>query len=87
MIEAEREAQFAIQMAEEEFGLYLQERLGDGSLASADWIEKDGSRFCSGFLTRFAENDCCAAEIPPDWVPFEFNGETYFVQPLAEASE
>lgn len=87
MIQAEREAQLAIQMAEEEFDMFLQERLGQGQQQPGEWIEKDGARICLGFLTRNADQDFCAAEVPADWVPFEFNGNTYYMQPLSEISE
>ena len=87
MIEAEREAQFAMKMSEEEFDYFLQEQLGAGPFPPGEWLEQDGARMCVGFLTRDADQDYCAAEIPADWVPFEFNGQTYYVQPLSETSE
>ena len=83
MIEAEREAQLAIRMAEEEFDYFAKERLGVGRFPPGEWLEQDGVRTCVGFLTRNADQDYCAAEIPADWVPFEFNGQTYSVQPLS----
>jgi hypothetical protein len=36
-------------------------------------------------MTRFEDVDYCAATIPDDWEPFEFNGTIYYVQPLAGA--
>ena len=58
---------------------------GDPSANDAgEWIEKDGTRVCDGYLTRFENEDYCAAEVPPDWQPFEFNGRSYYVQPLME---
>jgi len=59
--------------------------LGDPSTKeSGEWIEEDGMRVCDGYLIRFENEDYCAAEVPPDWQPFEFNGRTYYVQPLME---
>jgi hypothetical protein len=49
---------------------------------SGEWIERDGSRFCDGYLTRRADQDFCVAKVPDDWVPFEFGGKTYYMQPL-----
>lgn len=54
---------------------------------TGEWVEKDGSRFCNGYMTRVDSEDFCVSEIPEDWVPFEFEGQTYFVQPLADGSE
>ena len=51
---------------------------------TGEWIEKDGMRVCDGYLTRFENEDYCAAEVPSDWQPFEFNGRIYYVQPLME---
>ena len=59
----------------------VQEHLHD--LPSGKWIDKDGAKICDGYLTRRADQDFCAAEIPADWVPFEFDGTTYYIQPLA----
>ena len=52
---------------------------------SGKWIERNGSRICDGYLTRRKDQDFCAAEVPEDWVPFEFAGKTYYVQPLSQA--
>lgn len=49
-----------------------------------EWVEKDGVLECEGYMTRRADQDYCAAEIPEDWVPFTFDGKEYYVQPLAE---
>ena len=54
---------------------------------SGEWIEEDGERYCDGYLTRNAYEQYCSAEVPQDWRPFEFNGETYFVAPLRNDSE
>ena len=53
---------------------------------SGEWIERDGMRTCDGYLTRIENEDYCEAEIPTDWRPFEFDGRTYFVQPLVDES-
>ena len=87
MIEAEREAQLAIRMAEEELDFFARERLGANQFPPGEWLDQDGVRTCIGFLTRNADQDFCAAEIPADWVPFEFNNQTYYFQPLSESSE
>ena len=87
MIEAEREAQQAIDDAENELGYFYRERLGRLDLRPGEWVEENGSKICIGFLTRFEDEDFCAAEIPRDWEPFEFNGHWYYMQPLSETSE
>jgi len=51
---------------------------------TGEWIEKGGSRFCSGYMARIEDEDYCVSEVPEDWAPFEFEGETYFVQPLSD---
>lgn len=51
---------------------------------SGEWIERDGVRTCDGFLTRIENEDFCSAEVPTDWRPFEFDGRTYYVQPLVD---
>ncbi len=53
---------------------------------TGDWIERDGVRTCDGYLTQIENEDYCEAEVPADWLPFEFDGRTYFVQPLADKS-
>jgi hypothetical protein len=52
---------------------------------SGEWVEKDGILVCDGFMTRRADQDYCSADIPEDWVPFTFEGKTYYVQPLVES--
>ncbi len=54
---------------------------------SGEWIEEDGVRFCDGYLTRNADDEYCSTEIPEDWRPFEFDGETYYVAPLRNDHE
>ena len=49
---------------------------------SGDWVEEDGLVTCDGYLTRRDDEDYCAAEVPDEWVPFEYDGEIYFLQPL-----
>ena len=47
------------------------------------WRQEDGAMICDGYLTRREHQDYCAAEIPADWQPMEFNGRIYYIQPLA----
>ena len=54
---------------------------------SGEWIEEDGVRYCDGYLTRNADEEYCSTEIPDDWQPFEFDGETYYVAPLSNDQE
>ena len=56
-------------------------------LGESNWVERGTSRICAGYLTRFDNEDYCASKVPDDWVPFEYNGETYYVQPLSRNSE
>ena len=67
--------------------IILRRPTGQNSPLTGEWVEKDGSRFCNGYMTRVEGEDFCVSEIPEDWVPFEFDGQTYFVQPLADGSE
>ena len=83
----EREAQQAIQDSENEFEYFYRERPGQQHLTPGEWIEENGSKICVGFLTRVADEDFCASTIPSDWEPFDFNGHTYYVQPLSEDVE
>lgn len=41
---------------------------------------------CEHYLTRVESEDFCSEEAPGDWESFEFEGETYFLQPLASAA-
>ncbi len=72
MAQAELEAQHAMRMSEEELGIFWRERTGQDFSLSGEWVEKDGSRFCSGYLARVEREDYCVSEVPEDWVPFEF---------------
>ena len=40
---------------------------------------------CTDYLTRAESEDFCSSAVPEDWTSFEFEGETYYVQPLARA--
>ncbi|MGB5164982.1 MAG: hypothetical protein WBN09_11450 [Woeseiaceae bacterium] len=51
---------------------------------SGEWIEKDGVLECDGYLTRMEEEEFCAAEVPSDWQPFDYDGMTYYVQPIKD---
>ncbi|MDJ0908577.1 MAG: hypothetical protein QNI99_05265 [Woeseiaceae bacterium] len=48
-----------------------------------NWVRRGGALVCEGYMTRYADEDYCASEVPDDWRPFELNGEIYYVQPLA----
>ncbi len=74
-------------MAKEKRGFVLPphdpESLKEQPVYSGEWIERGGDRICDGYLTRFEDEDFCSAEIPGDWEPFEFEGTTFYVQPLS----
>jgi hypothetical protein len=55
-------------------------------LRSGKWVEQDGALVCDGYLTRSADQDYCSALPPEDWVPFTFEGQTYYVQPLGSSA-
>jgi hypothetical protein len=50
---------------------------------SGHWAMRDGVRICDGYLTRRRDQDFCEAEVPNDWVAFEFGGQTYYAAPLS----
>jgi len=87
MAQEELESQLAMRMAEEEMGIFFQERTGQIPPFPGEWVEKDGSRYCNGYMTRVESEDFCVSKVPSDWVPFEFDGQTYFVQPLTDINE
>ena len=87
MVQEELEAQLMVRMAEEEMGIFFQERTGQIPPFPGEWVEKDGSRYCNGYLTRVESEDFCVSDVPSDWVPFEFDGQTYFVQPLSDIND
>ena len=39
--------------------------------------------FCDGNLTSLYDEGFCADEVPDQWIAFEYQGETYYIQPLA----
>lgn len=49
---------------------------------SGNWYLQDGIRVCDGYIVRNANEEYCASEIPEDWVPYSFDGQEYYVQPL-----
>lgn len=54
---------------------------------SGEWLQKDGILMCKGYMNRRADLDYCSSGVPGDWVPFEFDGQTYFLQPLEGGAE
>ncbi len=58
-------------------------RLQELASGVAGYVEK--KFFPERYLTRIEKEDYCAAEVPSDWRPFEFNGRNYYVQPLMDA--
>lgn len=57
------------------------------ALRSGEWTRKGAVRACDGYLTRYADEDFCSPEVPRDWVPFTFDGEEYYVQPLKNSND
>ena len=49
------------------------------------WPKKGAILACDGYMTRYADQDYCSDEIPADWVPFTFDGQQYYFQPLVAA--
>ncbi len=37
---------------------------------------------CDGYLSRDQGKDFCEEEVPSDWIPFEYEGQTYYIAPL-----
>ena len=50
---------------------------------SGEWTKRDGAWECDGYLTRLENEVHCAPSVPDDWIPFEFEGETFYVAPLS----
>ena len=51
---------------------------------SGEWQILDGFRkVCDGYLTRAGGDDFCQKKIPEEWLSFEFEGKTYYMQPLS----
>jgi hypothetical protein len=65
----------------------LEDYLAENDLPSGNWLNENGARVCDGYMTRFADQEYCAAEIPEDWVPFTFDGQEYYIQPLADSED
>ena len=61
----------------------LDEYLKEYQLPPGMWREKNGTKICDGYMTRFENEEYCSARVPEGWVPFQYNGETYYVQALA----
>ena len=59
------------------------------TLYPQDGTARKGGDFlsCDGYLVRFKNEEYCASTVPDDWVPFEFNGYTYYRQPLLTTDE
>ncbi len=74
--QAEADIQHAIDALYAEILAYLERREGN-------WVRRGGALVCEGYMTRYADEDFCASEVPEDWRPFELDGQTYYVQPLA----
>ncbi len=61
----------------------LDEYLKEFELPPGMWREQNGSKICDGYMTLFEHENYCSAKVPEGWVPFQLNGETYYMQPLA----
>ena len=53
----------------------------EGSIRKGDFLS------CDGYLVRYGSEIYCVTTVPDDWVPFEFNGQTYYRQPLSVSDE
>ena len=53
------------------------------STPSGEWRVRRGKLVCDGYLTRQSGVDYCSDSVPDDWRRLEFNGKTYYVQPLS----
>ena len=51
---------------------------------SGQWLEEKGIRRCDGYLAKGEDGDFCVAEMPSDWNPFKFEGQTYYSLPLSQ---
>jgi len=51
---------------------------------SGQWRSEGGALVCDGYLTRNSGEDHCESQVPEDWQGFEFDGETYYTQPLSD---
>ena len=53
----------------------------------SNWVERDGALVCEGYMTRYENEEFCSSEVPDDWRPFEFDGQTFYMQPLADSNQ
>ena len=58
---------------------YLSER--DNGLSYGNFLS------CDKYLTDVESENYCNSEVPKDWVPFEYDDETYFFHPLARGKK
>ena len=38
---------------------------------------------CDGYLSRDGSKDFCEQDVPANWIPFEYEAQTYYIAPLA----
>ncbi len=69
------------------FRLEVESAAADCAVASdlppGRWQYQNGTRVCDGYMTRFDNQDYCSGEPPEDWIPFSFDGQRYYIQPLS----
>ncbi len=42
---------------------------------------------CDEYLTSVESENYCNSEVPKDWVPFEYDNEKYYFQPLGRGKQ
>ncbi len=78
--QAQTERRLIQDMEREAILAYLEEN-------QSNWVERDGALVCEGYMTRYEDEEFCASEVPDGWRAFEFNGQTFYMQPLAESNQ
>lgn len=67
--------------------LELEENNAGEDRPSGRWRYENGATVCDGYMTRFRDQDFCSSEAPDDWVPFEFDGQRFYLHRLAASQE
>lgn len=80
---ADQETQFTMESTERGWVYFRDGTVMRGKMPETPLFEQGEFRACNGFLTRNIDEDFCSSQAPSDRVPFEFDGQTFYLQPLS----